>query len=68
MLVPVSYLLPPFDIIGEATNQLMAFIDSIPVDKVTGFTTIENTIHKDINFRLDMQSVRSMLWSVTLGA
>jgi hypothetical protein len=38
-------------------KALNAFIDNIPDDKLTGFPSQSKSIHKDDNFRLDMQGV-----------
>jgi hypothetical protein len=43
---------------GKATKALKDLITSIPPEKLEGLTHNNGTIYDDINFRLDMQSVR----------
>lgn len=42
---------------GKAKNELEEFIANIPDSKLTGFPSIETTVYKTRNFRLDMQKV-----------
>lgn len=42
---------------GKAKNELEEFIANIPDSKLTGFPSIETTVYKTRNFRLDMQTV-----------
>jgi hypothetical protein len=42
---------------GQATDALKDFIDTIPDAKLQGLRHQNGTIHQDGDFRLDMQSV-----------
>ncbi|KAF7297606.1 hypothetical protein MKEN_01383500 [Mycena kentingensis (nom. inval.)] len=42
---------------GKARKALNAFLNGIPAEKLTGLPTNAGTIHKDNNFRLDMQGM-----------
>ncbi len=42
---------------GKASKELIAFINAIPDSKLEALPAIPRTIHRDGNFRLDMQGV-----------
>lgn len=42
---------------GKANKALEAFIKGIPDAKLTSIPTTAGTLHKDTDFRLDMQGV-----------
>ncbi|KAK4063426.1 uncharacterized protein Triagg1_9446 [Trichoderma aggressivum f. europaeum] len=42
---------------GKADKQLKAFIENIPDSSLTALPTNPGTLHKDTNFRLDMQGM-----------
>ncbi|KAH6626540.1 hypothetical protein B0J18DRAFT_143311 [Chaetomium sp. MPI-SDFR-AT-0129] len=44
---------------GKGSDEILDFIESIPDDKLTGFSEVPGTIHRDINFRLDLQNITS---------
>jgi hypothetical protein len=44
-------------IIKMGRKDMAKYIDSIPDDKVEGFTRAKGPIHKGIDYRLEMQAV-----------
>ena len=45
---------------GKAKDSLLAFIEDIPESKFSGFPVRVGTIYSTHDFRLDMQSVRTL--------
>jgi hypothetical protein len=42
---------------GKSKKALVAYIESIPDDKLRGFQSNRSNVHKNVNFRLDMEGV-----------
>lgn len=47
---------------GKAAKALKTFIDGIPDSKITDMSEGAGTLHKDVDFRLDMQGVHETLF------
>lgn len=48
---------------GKASDALKAIIEDLPDHHLSGFTGGEHTLHRDKNYRLDIQGVRCLTQS-----